>query len=263
MPHSHLDVGFTDYQAKVAEDQSRTLDEAIQLIHDHPDFCFSPDGFWCVQQFLATRTEEQKQLLYQAVKDKKIFVQMAYASLVTGFPALETLIRSLYPSFEFNKKYGGDANYANITDVPSYSWSYASVMAAAGLKYFAAGSDNYRAPVLLQGRLHEKSPFWWEGPDGGRILMWYSRHYLQMQYFFGLPPQIKGGTRFLAPFPTYFFPPRLQIGRNHHLWHAGGEHGPLSATSDPGGRVEQDLCLSAYEVLGIRRSDRLHCQAIR
>jgi hypothetical protein len=193
VPHTHLDVGYTDYQAKVAEAQSRSLDEAMQMIHDHPGFRFSPDGFWCVRQFLAERTDEQKQLLFQAVKDKKIFVPTVEASLLTGFPALETLIRSLYPAFEFNQKYGGDADYANITDVPSYSWSYASVMAAAGLKYFAAGSDNYRAPVLLQGRLHEKAPFWWEGPDGGRILMWYSRHYHQMRSLFGLPPTIAGG----------------------------------------------------------------------
>jgi len=193
VPHTHLDVGYTDYQAKVAEAQSRSLDEAMQMIHDHPDFRFSPDGFWCVRQFLAERTEEQKQLLYQAVKDKKIFVPTVEASLLTGFPSLETLIRSLYPAFEFNQEHGGDSNYADITDVPSYSWSYASVMAAAGLKYFAAGSDNYRAPVLLQGRLHEKAPFWWEGPDGGRILMWYSRHYHQMKSLFGLPPTIAGG----------------------------------------------------------------------
>jgi hypothetical protein len=193
VPHTHLDVGYTDYQAKVAEAQSRSLDEAMQMIHDHPDFRFSPDGFWCVRQFLAERTEEQKQLLFQAVKEKKILVPANEASLLTGFPALETLIRSLYPAFEFNQKHGGDANYADITDVPSYSWSYASVMAAAGLKYFAAGSDNYRAPVLLQGHMHEKAPFWWEGPDGGRILMWYSRHYHQMRSLFGLPPTIAGG----------------------------------------------------------------------
>ncbi len=49
VPHTHLDVGYTDYQAKVAEVQSRTLDEAMQMIHDHPDFRFSPDGFWCVR----------------------------------------------------------------------------------------------------------------------------------------------------------------------------------------------------------------------
>ena len=146
VPHTHLDVGYTDYQAKVAEAQSRSLDEAIQMIHDHPEFRFSPDGFWCVRQFLTERTEEQKQLLFQAVKDKKIFVPTVEASLLTGFPTLETLLRSLYPAFEFNQKHGGDPDYVDITDVPSYSWSYASVMAAAGLKYFAAGSDNYRAP---------------------------------------------------------------------------------------------------------------------
>ncbi|HTS70161.1 MAG TPA: polysaccharide lyase family protein [Terriglobia bacterium] len=193
VPHTHVDVGYTDYQPKVAEVQSRTIDEAIQLIHDHPDFRFSPDGFWGVRQFLASRTEDQKHLLFQAVKDQKFFVPTVEASLLTGFPSLEALIRSLYPAFEFNQQHGGEPNYANITDVPSYSWSYASVMAAAGLKYFAAGSDNYRAPVLLQGRLHEKSPFWWEGPDGGRILMWYSRHYHQMRSLFGLPPTIAGG----------------------------------------------------------------------
>ena len=191
--HIHLDIGFTDYQAKVAETQSRTLDEAMQMIKDHPDFRYSVDGYWAVRQFLAERSEEQKQLLFQAVKEKKIFVPTVEASLLTGFPALETLIRSLYPAFEFNQKHGGDSNYVSITDVPAYSWSYASIMAAAGLKYFAAGSDNYRAPILMQGRLHEKSPFWWEGPDGGRILMWYSRHYHQMKVVFGLPASIAAG----------------------------------------------------------------------
>ncbi|MGO9167964.1 MAG: hypothetical protein ACLP56_13940, partial [Candidatus Sulfotelmatobacter sp.] len=55
-------------------------------------------------QFLNERTDEQKQLLCQAVKDKKIFVPLNEASLLTGFPALETLIHSLYPAFEFNQK---------------------------------------------------------------------------------------------------------------------------------------------------------------
>ena len=207
VPHTHLDVGYTDYQAKVAEAQSRTLDEAMQMIQDHPDFRFSVDGFWCVRQFLAERTEAQKQQLFQAVKDKKIFVPNVEASLLTGFPTLETLIRSLYPAFEFNQKHGGGGNYVDITDVPSYSWSYASIMAAAGLQYFAAGSDNYRAPILLQGRLQEKSPFWWEGPDGGRILMWYSRHYHQMRSLFGLPPTLAGGHDSLPLFLQMYSQP--------------------------------------------------------
>jgi hypothetical protein len=178
-------VGYSDYQEKVAEIQSRELDEAMELIHAHPHFRFSPDGYWSVRQYLAGRSEDQQKQLFQMVKDKKIFVPTVEASLLTGFPALETLIRSLYPAFEFNRKYGGDADYANITDVPSYSWSYASVMSAAGLKYFVSGCDNDNGPILLFSRLNEKSPFWWEGPDGGRILTWYSWVYSQLAVLFG------------------------------------------------------------------------------
>jgi len=185
VPHVHVDVGYSDYQEKVAEIQSRELDEAMELIHAHPDFRFSPDGYWSVRQYLDARSEEQQKQLFQMVKDKRIFVPTVEASLLTGFPALETLIRSLYPAFEFNRKYGGDANYANITDVPSYSWSYASVLSAAGLKYFISGCHNDNGPILLYGHLNEKSPFWWEGPDGGRILMWYSWVYSQLAVLFG------------------------------------------------------------------------------
>ena len=194
VPHIHVDVGYSDYQEKVAEIQSRVLEEAIQLIHEHPDFRFSPDGFWSVRQYMAGRSEERQQRLFQMIQEKKIFIPTVEASLLTGFPSLETLIRSLYPAFQFHQKHGGDADYADITDVPSYSWSYASVMAAAGLKYFIAGCDNDNGPFLLYSRLNEKSPFWWEGPDGSRILMWYSWVYAQLAVLFGgLQGEISAG----------------------------------------------------------------------
>ncbi len=200
VPHEHIDVGYPDYQAKVAEVQSRVLDEAIDLIHEHPDFRFSPDGYWSARQFLAGRSKERQEQLFQMVKDKKIFVPTQEASLLTGFPALETLIRSLYPGFQFNQEHGGNPDYANITDVPSYSWSYASVMAAAGLKYFFSGSDNGRGPILVYSHLNQKSPFWWEGPDGGKILMWYSFGYSQVSELFGLRPLMAAGRESLPLF---------------------------------------------------------------
>jgi alpha-mannosidase len=200
VPNEHLDLGYTDYQAKVAEVQSRALDEAIQLIHSHPDFRYSPDGSWCVAQFLRARSPAEREQLLQLVKEKKIFVPPQEASLLTGFASLESLIRSLSFGFQFNQKYGGNFDYANITDVPSYSWSYASILAGAGLKYFVAASDNDNGPILLRGRLNEESPFWWEGPDGAKILMWYSRSYLQVGVLFGLPPLLVAGRDSLPIF---------------------------------------------------------------
>ncbi len=209
VPQVHLDIGYTDYQAKVAAIQSRTIDEALEMEMKHPTFRFSLDGEWDLAQFLRTRTPAQQQRAISAIQGGRLFVPAQYANLLTGFPTAETLIRSLYPSANFSRIHGTPFDYANLTDVPSYSWSYASVLAAAGIKYLAGGPNNYRAPVLLQGHLNENSPFWWEGPDGNKVLLWLSRHYLQTQFLFGLTPLPSAGHDMLPVFlqmydhPTY------------------------------------------------------------
>lgn len=192
VPHIHVDVGYSDYQAKVASIQARTIDEAMHMTAEHPDFRFSLDGYWDFEQFLKTRSETDRNRAIKAIEMRRIFIPAEYANLLTGLPTAETLIRSLYPSANFARQYGAPFDYANITDVPSYSWSYASILASSGIYEFAAGSDNYRAPVLLQGKLNENTPAWWEGPDGKKVLLYYSRHYMQMQILFGLPPAIDG-----------------------------------------------------------------------
>ncbi len=200
VPHVHLDVGYSDYQAKISAIQSRILDEAMDLTAKHPDFRFSTDGEWNLEHYLETRTPEEQQRVIRAMQHQQLFVPAQTANLLTGFPTAETLIRSLYPSADFSRLHGTPFNYANITDVPSYSWSYASILASAGIPYFITASNNDRAPVLLQGHLNENSPMYWEGPDGKKVLLWYSRHYEQMQFLLGLPPLTETGEEMLPLF---------------------------------------------------------------
>ncbi len=196
VPHIHIDVGYSDYQPKVAAIQTRDMDEAMDMAERHPGFSFSMDGSWALDQFLQTRTESDQQRAIDAMKKGQLFIPAQYANLLTGFPTAETLIRSLYMSANFSREHGTPFNYANITDVPSYSWSYASVLAAAGLPYLVAGPNGHetRAPVLLQGRLNEQSPFWWVGPDGGKVLFWYDRHYWETGILFGIPTEVAAGV---------------------------------------------------------------------
>lgn len=199
-PNLHLDVGYSDYVPKVAELQSRTVDEAIAMVQENAAFRFNLDGSWIVEQFMNGRSEAQKARFLEAVKQRKILVPAVYASNFTGFSSLEGLIRSLYYSADFSRKYGTPFEFSLINDVPNYSWSYASVMAAAGLRNFVAASDAYRAPFLLYNHFHQASPQWWEGPDGGRVLTWYSRHYHQMGSMFSLPPTVATGHDSLPRF---------------------------------------------------------------
>ncbi|HEY5329358.1 MAG TPA: polysaccharide lyase family protein [Acidobacteriaceae bacterium] len=191
VPHEHLDIGFTDYREKVAELQSQSIDGVLDLLPEHPEFRWTMDGSWVAQQFLAGRSPERIQQFFAAVRAGKIIIPAQYANQHSGVASLEGLTRSLYYSQSLADRYKLPIGAANITDVPSYSWSYASILHSAGIQYFAAASNSWRAPILLKGRWNEKSPFYWEGPDGGRVLMWYSRAYLQLASMFGTPPTVE------------------------------------------------------------------------
>lgn len=191
VPHEHLDIGFTDYREKVAELQSESIDGVLDLLPEHPEFRWTMDGAWVAEQFLAGRSNARREDFLNAIRAGKIVLPPQYANQHTGVASLEGLTRSLYYSHDLAKQYGLPVGAANITDVPSYSWSYASILHDAGIRYLAAGSNSWRAPVLLEGRWNEKSPFYWEGPDGGRVLMWYSRAYLQLASMFGTPPTVE------------------------------------------------------------------------
>ena len=183
VPHTHVDVGFTDNQGKVAEVQARELDQAVEMIHEHPTFKFTTDGSWNVEQFLNTRSKQQQDELLNLVREDKIGIPANYANLLTGYASLETLYRSLYYSKWLSRTYGVPFTFASITDVPTYSGAYPSVLASAGIKYWA--------PNAALGRWKEESPFWWEGPDGKKVLFWYARGYVELLSIFGgRPPQL-------------------------------------------------------------------------
>ncbi len=200
VPHEHLDVGYSDFQTKLAELHSRVIDEALDMTERRPEFRFSLDGFWQARQFLEGRSDGEKRRFEEAVREHKIFVPAQHSVMLTGAGTAEVLLRSFYASHKFNREHGGPWDYANITDVPSYTWSYASILSAAGLKYFSAAANADRGPTLMLGDLHRRSPFWWEGPDGSRVLVWYARHYHQIGSEFGFPPEVATGYEGLQTF---------------------------------------------------------------
>ncbi|MGO9274155.1 MAG: polysaccharide lyase family protein [Terriglobia bacterium] len=200
-PHAHLDIGFTDYQGKVAEIHNRNIDKLLDEIDAHPEMRFSLDGSWIVREYLASRNPQSRARLLGFVRDGKIAVPAQLASLMTGYPTLEELIRSTAYSGQLHREEKVPFDYVNITDVPSYTWSYPSVLHALGVKYFLAASNNDRAPILLYGRWNEQSPFWWQGPDGGKVLMSYSRQYFQLSFVCGVPAQEAACEQSL---PTFF-----------------------------------------------------------
>lgn len=188
VPHTHVDIGYTDFQGKVAEGQATALEEAAKLVVSNPDFRYSTDGSWNVEQFLNTRTETERKQLFDLIRARKLGVPADYFNLLTGYASLETLYRSLFYTKQLSVKEHIPFNYATTTDVPSYSGAYPTILAGSGVKYWAVGGNQDRAPVLASQQWNQASPFWWKGPDGQKVLFSYSWSYSQIGRFFSLEP---------------------------------------------------------------------------
>ena len=72
----------------------------------------------------------------------------------TGNASWEAWLESLYGQPSARTEYKLPAtDAAQIVDVPSYTWGYASVLHDAGIRYFIAASNSWRAPVMLAGAM--------------------------------------------------------------------------------------------------------------
>jgi alpha-mannosidase len=127
---------------------------------------------------LETRPKSKRDEILDLIRSGKMAMPAQYCNLLTGCASLETLYRWLYESKALASEYGLPFEYANITDVPTYLGSYPSILASSGVKYWVAAANNDRAPVFHFERWNEKSPFWWQGPDGkkGSLLVFPALH---------------------------------------------------------------------------------------
>ncbi|MDI6828311.1 MAG: glycoside hydrolase family 38 C-terminal domain-containing protein, partial [Armatimonadota bacterium] len=111
----------------------------------------------------------------QAAREGRIGCQAIYGNMLTGICSHESLIRDLYFAHFVAKKYGIPFDIAMSSDVPTQVWTLPTILAQSGIKYFSAGLNLTRGNSF--DKLFDKSPFYWQGPDGSKVLTWYMNGY--------------------------------------------------------------------------------------
>src|SRR6266699_298206 len=119
--------------------------------------------------------------LVQAIQGGKIGWQALFANMLTGILDHETYARLVWPAGKLARERGLTFLSAQITDVPGQPLTFPMLLAASGVKYLASGPNPERAVPLLPASGTEGTPYpqlyYWEGPDGSRVLHWRAHHY--------------------------------------------------------------------------------------
>lgn len=176
---SHLDIGYTGLQSVVQRQQNEFLDQAVtgcENTKDYPDaakFRWGIESMWTLDNYVRERPQSQLDRLAACIRDEQIEITASYDNNLHDLQTGEQLVRMVYAGAKkFEQRFDTDVVTAFENDSPAVTWQYVQALHKAGVKYLVVGHNPTRAPHSPQS--NKPGLFWWEAPNGDRVLTWYT-----------------------------------------------------------------------------------------
>ncbi len=178
LPHSHVDIGYTQLQTDVLKKQMHNLEIAQELAQKSAGnppgerFKWNAEVLWPIDNYLRLAPPEKQQALVDAIKAGQIELDAFYGNELTALCRPEELMRLIDAAGCIGKRCGVKIESAMISDVPGYTWGVVPVLASAGVKYFSVGPNPGDRIGHTLADLGDK-PFYWVSPSGKeKVLCW-------------------------------------------------------------------------------------------
>ena len=249
--HSHFDYGYTDPQAMVLEHQLRYIDAALDLITATDHFAPADQFRWNVEvtfplrHWLANRPQALQEEFFTRVREGRIEINGLPFSMHTEVYSIDELAWGMQFTDELRNAYGVEIVSAIQSDVPGATLGLLNLLTSSDIKYFSV-AHNYAGrsiPHLLDGQDLTK-PFWWQGADGKRVLVWMSDTPHGVAYMDGVIVGTSIGTettrQFLPEYLANLANLPYPYGKSAFGWHDIPADHPVTKKPYP------------YDIMGLR-----------
>jgi hypothetical protein len=176
---THFDIGYSSTVHDVVHEyRTEMVDRVLEAIgkNSHQpkenQFVWTVSGWPMKQMLWEGQAPERRQKIEQAIRDGNLVVHAYPFTTHTETAEMEDLVRGLNISSTISRQFGQLLSIsAKMSDVPGQSWFTPTLFANAGIKFYHMGG-----PVV---NMEHGLPlmFWWEGPDGSRLLTLYNNGY--------------------------------------------------------------------------------------
>jgi hypothetical protein len=167
---THYDLGYTE---PIDEMLNRTagsmLDRVYKFLEDAKGNSPAHRFVWTYPTWLIDQIRLRKDAKGQEKFDEylargAITWHALPITLHSYFCGLEDIARAIYPSKELEHRYQKRVGWAKQTDVPGHTRVLPQILARSGVRLLQIGANNgvrgVEVPLI----------FWWESPDGSRVL---------------------------------------------------------------------------------------------
>jgi alpha-mannosidase len=167
VPLAHYDHGYTHVQSETLAIHRENADRAMDWFAKYPGFVWNSENSMLVDDYLANGGRRDE--LVQWARTGRLGIQALYANPLSGLCSGEELSCYLDYYDSLRRQYGIDSSAAIQDDVPTMAGTVPMVLKGHGVKYFMHRVNTIRGPF---GELFRHSPFYWESPDGSKVLSW-------------------------------------------------------------------------------------------
>ena len=140
LSHSHLDIGFTRPPDEVPRDYKDTIDTAIRLTREYPDYRWTIESAWMLEEWLR-RTDDAELVreLGDMLREGRMGLGVAFGNMHSGLMAAEESNRLVYLGHKLRRRFGIEAPVAFQNDVPGFTWAFPRVLQGSGVRYLVTG----------------------------------------------------------------------------------------------------------------------------
>ena len=154
-------------------DAKAHVDKVLDTCIAHDDFYWTIEALWMFQAWWDnTPDQARRDAMLQLIRDDRISLSAPTHNYRSAFLGGEESNRVCYDAEKWRRDFGLLIDTAVMNDVPGYNWSLVQPLSKSGVRYFFAGPNHFIGGAL--NLTPKENPFWWQGPDGSRVLTWIS-----------------------------------------------------------------------------------------
>jgi alpha-mannosidase len=177
VPEAHFDNGYTHPQEETVAIHMESLQRALAYSERYTDFSWTNESAYILQRWWEQASPDDRERLLTLVREGKVGLDAGWANIMSGLCTTEELHRWLLWAGTFAAEHDLDLRTVSLTDVPSHVASMPTILAGSGVEFLTIGANPDRSEFWRFGAERAHNPFWWEGPDGQRVLTLAHRHY--------------------------------------------------------------------------------------
>ncbi len=172
---THMDIGYTHPQPLCKELHIKTLDQVLDLCQRDPEFKWTIETVWILEQYRQARPPEQYNQLIELIKSGRIALSPLYSNPFSGWIGAGELTRTFAKAAELKRQFGLTFKGAVYNDTPGLNWVVPGALKSNGIDFLACGINEIYGGYSLQQALPKV--FFWQGSDGSKIITYRNEAY--------------------------------------------------------------------------------------